>query len=376
MEQEIYVDTGEKKNCLSDEVYFLEKWSDILKDDTFLSTVVDFHLEEAEALCQYRDLARLKFFRVREGKDLTAAEVWGYEQRALVFGSLYCYPDVDVDENVTRLLKQVEDRLDIAIRDFGALGAFVKLNSRSPKDAPLLRPDFNDFLKKEVALSMQHSFEEGYFNDDILDSLSFFRAAGSSLIVRSGREAMFLLLQSARVYDDVKLYLQNFQTRNYNPLKLVIRKWENIDPVSEVRAFVVQNEIKVMTQYSPYYYFPDFANEARKDRLQAIILKYFEERIKPKVKPLVQDYTVDFAFSRECNHFDDARLWIVELNPPPPVAGTSLFRQSETCLKEGPFEFRVVTDEREALASVPRECLPLMKLYREEERKKKGCVLQ
>ena len=38
MEQEIYIDTGEKKNCLSEEVYFLEKWSDILKDDTFLST--------------------------------------------------------------------------------------------------------------------------------------------------------------------------------------------------------------------------------------------------------------------------------------------------------------------------------------------------
>ena len=48
--------------------------------------------------------------------------------------------------------------------------------------------------------------------------------------VRSGHEAMFLLLQSARVYDDIKLYLQNFQTRNYNPLKLVVRKWENIDP--------------------------------------------------------------------------------------------------------------------------------------------------
>lgn len=95
------------------------------------------------------------------------------------------------------------------------------------------------------------------------------------------------------MYDDIKLYLQNFQTRNYNPLKLVVRKWENIDPgtehtalhsfsihhlVSEVRAFVIQNEIKVMTQYSPYYYFPDFANEARKERLQTVILKYFEVR--------------------------------------------------------------------------------------------------
>ena len=45
-----------------------------------------------------------------------------------------------------------------------------------------------------------------------------------------------------------------------------------------MRAFVIENEIKVMTQYSPYYYFPDFANEARKDRLQALILKYFEVR--------------------------------------------------------------------------------------------------
>jgi hypothetical protein len=48
--------------------------------------------------------------------------------------------------------------------------------------------------------------------------------------VLSGREAMFLLLQSARVYDDIKLYLKNRQTRNYNPLKLVVRKWEDIDP--------------------------------------------------------------------------------------------------------------------------------------------------
>jgi hypothetical protein len=41
---------------------------------------------------------------------------------------------------------------------------------------------------------------------------------------------MFLLLQSSRIYDDIKLYLNNFEARNYNPLKLIVRKWEDIDP--------------------------------------------------------------------------------------------------------------------------------------------------
>jgi hypothetical protein len=57
--------------------------------------------------------------------------------------------------------------------------------------------------------------------------------------------------------------------------------------VSEVRAFVVANSITVMTQYSPYYYFPDFADEDRRENLNAQIKRYFEVGLGVKMMMVV-----------------------------------------------------------------------------------------
>jgi hypothetical protein len=66
--EELYLDTGEgKKNCLSEAEYFLENWNDMLAGETFQSKLIEFTLEEAKAMTDYRDITRKAYYSQREG---------------------------------------------------------------------------------------------------------------------------------------------------------------------------------------------------------------------------------------------------------------------------------------------------------------------
>ena len=43
----------------------------------------------------------------------------------------------NVDEQVNEVLKQLSEKIDTAINKYGEAGAFIKLNTHSPKDAVL-----------------------------------------------------------------------------------------------------------------------------------------------------------------------------------------------------------------------------------------------
>lgn len=94
-----------------------------------------------------------------------------------------------------------------------------------------------------------------------------------------------------------------------------------------------------MTACSQYYagtYVPELAKN--KDKVAQRILDFFE---KTKNLISIQEYVVDYALDPKSD-----KIWIIEVNNPPPVAGQALFdwdnEKDRKTIMEGPFEFRIL----------------------------------
>jgi hypothetical protein len=256
---------------------------------------------------------------------------------ALNFGPIAPYPVVSLGANSQSLLEELERKLDVLIKGCFQKGAFVKLSSRSPKDVTLFRTDFNSFLDHEIANAIESTPD---MQEEVLNALIFFRAATNANKVTSGKEAMFLLLNSQRVYDDLNVYLRMVneleeEPNEHSSMSVIVREWIDIDSTLECRAFVSGGELAAMTQYSAQYFSPILAT--KNNEVEMAYLNYWKT-VKDAIS--LTDYTIDFALSRD----SPARVWVIEINPPPPVSGTTLFKwndeEDRRALKSGPYEFR------------------------------------
>jgi len=126
-----------------------------------------------------------------------------------------------------------------------------------------------------------------------------------------------------------------------------------------------------MTQYSSFYFIPILSEDNQKQIFLEKITKFFEEQVQPKLN--LDNYTVDFAFSRK-----NSRIWVVEINPPPPTSGTILFSwisdKDRNLVQNGPMEFRVVkTPAYDPTENIPPKYVALMKEFRADQ---KSCIFQ
>lgn len=176
-------------------------------------------------------------------------------------------------------------------------------------------PDFDNLLFQELNFLLDS--ESPDIPTSVYDTLVFWRTCGIANRVNSGSEAMFLLLNSQRIYDDITLSLSQPNANHKDELNLgmsiVVRKWENIDPVMEFRAFVNNGKMCAMTQYSPYYFIPQFANETFKDQIEQQIMEYFEKQLKQTLMNW-ESYTIDFAFQEIGRNCLLLKLIILHLN--------------------------------------------------------------
>jgi len=120
---------------------------------------------------------------------------------------------------------------------------------------------------------------------------------------------------------------------------LVARKWADIDPENEFRLFVVNGVPNALTQYHKDCFVKGFVSH--KKQIEDIVLAEFN-KIKHKIIAPKNTYSVDFVMD---SSFSKAIM--VEINDPPPTAGTSLFvwenPEDKKIIMEGPFTFRVLT---------------------------------
>jgi len=268
----------------------LEMWYDKIKDLTYETKFLPISLQEGKAMHHF------------------------YESKGTLSPS---QPET---------LNQLEQKLQQAIEEYSKHGVFVKLSSRSPKDASVASQKtikiFEELLEKSP-------------NNDNAKLIAINRAHILALKMDSAKEILTTMLSSERVYEDLSLALDYPAQWNQH---FVIRKFVPIPIEYEFRGFVLNKKFKCMCQYYHYIYFPHLVQQ--KKEIEKTILEFWE---KNKDRIPLDTYVVDFALDTE-----NKRVCIIELNPFGDYEGmgtsTSMFdkvKDRAILFGDAPWEFRV-----------------------------------
>jgi len=332
-EEQNTIDGDKFKDVFSSkDPYRIEHWYDNIRDYTFETIFLDVDAATCNAMAKYTEGVRQ--WRQCVNFQDTLEERMNVRESAAK--ALPCSP-----ENMN-LLKNLEKRLDEAIASFGDVGAFVKLSSRSPKDTCVQMHSMRVMIADEMKETQKIIGREMNETEWHCSGVSAYVDASCKVLrVHSGKEAMYLMLYSDRVYSDItRMELANAGDAK---IQVAVRRWDpRVVPALEFRAFVFGHTMTACTQYYKLVYDPNLA--AHSKEISDLIRNYHDEHLKPLI-PLA-DYTVDFAVTA-----DFKECICVELNNLPPAAGTALFDwnnpQDRAVIEHGPYEFRCNTSFHE-----------------------------
>eukprot|EP01087_Luapelamoeba_hula_P016383 TRINITY_DN5034_c2_g1_i1.p1 TRINITY_DN5034_c2_g1~~TRINITY_DN5034_c2_g1_i1.p1 ORF type:complete len:344 (+),score=66.96 TRINITY_DN5034_c2_g1_i1:114-1145(+) len=292
-------DDSDSVNQFKDKIHAvnLENWYPDLKDVTFGTVFEDLSQEEARAIVQ----------------EYAARKKTNNTQTPL--------PSI-----LTNLAKRIDD----AMTPFKAEGAFVRLSTRSPKDAGLAQDETMRLFNAEVA-----ALGPDGLTDENLRLIALFKASTQCLKVTTGEQALTLILSSERSNEDLLLALEFPKSWD---MKVIIREWVTIDPSMEFRGFVRDKKFTALSQYFHIVYFANLTAEGVRDRLHQQMAECFEQ-IKDRVQ--VSNFIIDFAVV-------GSRVYVIELNPFNDYEGCGtdpcLFNwKTDREIVDGdkPFEFRI-----------------------------------
>jgi hypothetical protein len=273
---------------------FVENFQDAISDFTFASLSVPLTRETARALLDCRD------------------------------------EDIETDVHLRALVVS----LDELAEKLGRPRFFVRLSSRSPKDAPLALPAFKDLLGKcRARIAREH----GESNNTRLHALQV--AATLAMACKSGRDAVQLLLNSKRIRDD----LERFSSGELGDFRVWAREFRFMPIEFELRAFVFERRLTAISQYNEFLFFPHLV--AHQDAVRAKASQFVAD-----VMPLLplDSCVLDLALVRDGDGEDDLfmtraeaasidtfRVVIVELNPFAEFMGGGCFRHTDMPLLMG-----------------------------------------
>ena len=278
--------------------YHLESYFDRLKDYTFNTTWMELTQNYAKALVE----ARARRLRGEKESDL---------------------------------IQQLSADIDESIKKLGCEKVFVRMSTRSAKDVALQREQALIIFQEEDKKLIEET--QNKYREDVRHMISLIRTTGKAMSVTSGKEAVAMFIDSQRIYEDLTTSLQTLS--EFPRINISIRQFVPLRCELEIRVFVVNERITAMSQYYSSCFVPWLAE--KKQFIQQRIEDCFAE-----INPIINlnSYVIDFAFD-----YDD-RLWVVEVNLPPPAAGMALFDRNlpaDINIVNGSaeFEFRINTTD-------------------------------
>eukprot|EP01100_Stratorugosa_tubuloviscum_P012381 TRINITY_DN5858_c3_g1_i1.p1 TRINITY_DN5858_c3_g1~~TRINITY_DN5858_c3_g1_i1.p1 ORF type:complete len:396 (+),score=173.83 TRINITY_DN5858_c3_g1_i1:50-1189(+) len=253
------------------------------------------------------------------------------------------------------------NKIENAKQQLGIDQFFVRLSSRSPKDAALTKLNFTQLIEQEfnliqrreqllLNLSSSSSIEaivaESTVKNKKLHAL--YRASIAALSVEKAIDSIKLLIESARIQGDLEKAIEDMQLKG-TTFNLVVREFHQFDAEMEFRGFVYGRKLTALTQYNEFVYFPSIV--LNKLNIQNLIINCFEQQILPLVK--LDNCTIDFvlipidkrAATSEQLELINLKLYVVELNPFAEFAGSGLFSwitEMDLLMGKRQFEFRVL----------------------------------
>jgi len=132
-------------------------------------------------------------------------------------------------------------------------GSFVKLSSRSAKDATVgSEKTFN--IYRELISKVSNPTD----NDRLI---AINRAHILALRMTSANEIIQIFTSSERIYDDLSLAFEEPDRWNQH---FIFREFVEIPIEFEFRAFIVENQLKCMCQYYHIIFFPILVEKKRR----------------------------------------------------------------------------------------------------------------
>lgn len=198
-------------------------------------------------------------------------------------------------------LGAVEAQLDALVAHFGGV-AFVKLTTRSPKDA-VDKPaaGARSLFATELAALL------GAGTPSMQDLvLALQRSFARALCVASGHEAMRLFASSNRIVSDLVRWTKLLPDR---VIHVAVRPFVLLPPSSEFRCFVCQRRITCASQYMSQYHFPALAAA---EYWLAPRLQQFVGRLIEALPAEYASFIADVAVLRE---EEEDGCVLIELNP-------------------------------------------------------------
>jgi len=289
------------------ETYF-EAYYDQIEEFTFKSVILPMTIDDTKALMD----AYTKFMDGTD-KDVDLSVV-----------------DAKIDEGI-RLIREKANK---------ECKVFVRLSSRSPKDAIYHLESFPSLIQEKLS-----GFENG--REDLYSKLhAFYMASTEIMAVSSGREATDLMRRSDRIQGDMEEAIKNSE-----PMNLIIREFVNFPVKNELRGFVHKGVFTALTQYNNLAYFPEhIESKAEVEEKVKSFVKVFIKAMESVLDSFVMDIVID----------DAGKVWVVEVNPFGEMAGSCLFewsRDRAILMGREPFQFRIV-DEPPPLGLIKTEVDP------------------
>lgn len=348
-----------------DDFFRIEHWYPYLQEHTFPTTWFSLPLAQARALTKYASIQTLL---------LQTADQLKREKNPLHLGGIENWDDSDYEgvaedvrgmltptqiEALDALKANIQVSLDSLFADDEKVeyessksipsitgqehtatnstnivvpkSAFIRLSTRSPKDSALTSSFTKRILMSLIAESKHDRDSVEAQTEDIV---FFTRALGHALQIRCADDAMSLLFRSQRTFGDI-MNAELFLGGEEFEMNIILRRWVDIYPEWEFRAFVYDNQITACSQYNSHCYVPEMA--LNKMKIQDLILSKWEE-VKSDIPRA--SYTIDFVLDSQLKD-----VWVVEVNHLPPVAGTAMFdwdvKADRAIIENGPFELRI-----------------------------------
>jgi len=359
--QQTHLSLDENEEEISDKImecgyYRIENWYKDLADYTFPSFFFPFTLEHAQMIKELRHKAKTLKHKKNSGE--TKKQKRGAPQEFKIqlkqlgkaktgetkFGfKLVTENEEKENKEMNNLYKQVIQRwkkkkskfyvlylslissIDkIISSSFSSSGAFVRLSCRSPKDGATKTTKFKQTLKKMVKKSITENWDhlDEKCSTENSNLIALAKTIFYSLKVRSGEEAMKLIIHSDRIDEDII----SCQQLNTFPLQVFVRKFVDFDPLLEFRAFVSNSHLLGVTAYHKLLYVPFISDN--KKQIGELIFNFWNTELKQKIN--CEDYAIDFVISKELD-----KVYVIELNYPPPIADTILFHDFQDILQNG-----------------------------------------
>lgn len=245
-----------------------EEWMDLLHNLTFPSQLLEITRKEAQLFVSIYE----KLYANLDPK--TISELNWEEQ---------------INSEEKSAIKSMEEKLqkvmDYFLKNADTVSVFVKLSSRSPKDAPMAQARFKSVYMR--FLQQEPKRERETENVQISCIL---KAGFEALRVSSASEVIDMCIRSERVYQDLLLALAKVDRFREN---WIVRKFVHIDVDMEFRGFVYNRQLTALSQYNYLIHSPRLVDQ--KHHYLKLIQNFFNENVMQRTKEFVPNYIIDFA---------------------------------------------------------------------------------